>query len=219
MEYKNNLPVILFFSCTISFYVGYLIGNESISKGADSILSGSQKIQSESTDFSEDTISKTNWVDASESSIVTQNSIVSILSAEVKHSLSERDRDSKYNTGCICLIVSVGIKNNSEFKKVDFTGYVFQNDLSSLRYEDYSIYATDDFGNKYESPKSSALYRTISGNLVSESIYPKKSVVDLIHYEKPVKGVSWVYLELPMKNIGEEGVMRFKIPAKMIKNL
>lgn len=74
----------------------------------------------------------------------------------------------------------------------------------------------DNFQNKYRKyEKSESDYDSDSRTI---SIYPGKEFQDYLAFEAPIKNIQWLHLELPAKNFGGEGMIRFEIPASEIKS-
>jgi hypothetical protein len=74
---------------------------------------------------------------------------------------------------------------------------------------------TDNFGNGYKQVNF-GLGSRVDGQVHSESIYPGKAISDLLVFEKPLDTAQYLLLELPAKNFGGQGRLRFKIPKSMI---
>ncbi len=111
-----------------------------------------------------------------------------------------------------CLIVSLSIYNLSKHRKIDYkswggTGFELLSDGVSLH---------DNFGNKYKRGSFDVLI-DIVGRTKEASIYPGKSVDDVLLFEVPLESVKRLDLELPGENIGSDKVCRFRIPANLIK--
>ena len=75
----------------------------------------------------------------------------------------------------------------------------------------------DNFGNRYRGIDFgfSALpeFRT-----EEESVYPGQTIRDQLVFEEPVAKATHLDLEIPGKNVGQEGFFRFRIPAKAVRN-
>ena len=75
---------------------------------------------------------------------------------------------------------------------------------------------TDNFKNTYKRVNF-GLLAEVKGQIKSESIYPGKTVNDLLVFEVPLKNVQYLRLELPAENIGGSGKLRFQIPQSKIR--
>lgn len=80
----------------------------------------------------------------------------------------------------------------------------------------YAATLTDNFGNSY-SRCSFGLSYPVGGVYESESIYPNRSVTDILVFEVPVDEVEYLQLVLPAKNLGGKGTLNLKIPGSLIK--
>ncbi len=66
------------------------------------------------------------------------------------------------------------------------------------------IAVTPDFDSKYSQAET--------------SIYPNDTFSDLLVFERPVANNQWLHLELPAKNFGGSGLIRFEIPSSKISH-
>jgi hypothetical protein len=76
---------------------------------------------------------------------------------------------------------------------------------------------TDDKGNRYKAINfgfGSSVIGQVTG---SESIYPGKSLDDVLVFESPIERAQSLRLELPAENIGKSGKIVFRIPRSMIR--
>ena len=110
------------------------------------------------------------------------------------------------------LTIKLEVTNLSTGKKIDFetwrgADFSFGEDYASL---------TDDNDNTYKRINFGTLSVPIGG-VSQESIYPGKSVIDVLVFEVPVDTVKWMHLKLPARNFQGEGMLRFEIQASMIK--
>jgi len=109
------------------------------------------------------------------------------------------------------LALTLVISNMSAGKKIDFStwrgaDFSFRRDFGSLTDDKENVYRRINFG----------LGRKPVGGADSESIYPGKTITDVLVFEKPVDAAKWLHLELPAGNFGGEGMIRFEVPATMI---
>ena len=75
----------------------------------------------------------------------------------------------------------------------------------------------DNFGNSYKR-FTIGLGEEIPGQIVAEtSIYPEKTVEDLLVFEPPLENIEYLHLELPAAACGMTGALRLEIPASMIR--
>lgn len=106
------------------------------------------------------------------------------------------------------LSIRIEIKNLSAGKKLDFEtwrggDFIFSENYASL---------SDNYENTYKRASSTPI-----GGVSYESIYPGKSITDVLVFEVPVDTIKWLHLELPARNFGGEGKLRIEIPASMIQ--
>jgi hypothetical protein len=112
----------------------------------------------------------------------------------------------------VLLTVWLKITNNSETKKIDYSGYM--GDLSSVLDIDADL--TDSFENTYRNTRFSATLKVKDAD-TNASIYPGKSHVDAVVFEPPVDAIEYLRLTLSAKAFGGDGEFRFQIPKKMIQ--
>lgn len=106
----------------------------------------------------------------------------------------------------------VVVSNLSKTKKVDFTTWrgepsSFARDYAILSDNNGNIYKRINFGSK---PIRENPFRNVENETV---IYPQESATDLLVFELLVKDVKWLHLELPGRNYGGHGMLRFEIPV------
>lgn len=127
---------------------------------------------------------------------------VKLLSAEVTTTPAE---DGK-GAGGPMLLVRISVENTSTDRKVEH--------LSWSRPAGPPPKVTDDRGNVY---RPDPRVRDVRGSVkYLTSIYPGKSVGDVLAFEPPVEAASWVTVELDAKVVGESGrfVLRFPAPRQ-----
>lgn len=110
------------------------------------------------------------------------------------------------------LAVTVEITNSSDTRKVEYLSWrgrevIFARDYASI---------CDNFGNKYRRVGFGLVDRP-AGSVSMESVYPGKSIRDVLAFEKPLKTVEFLSLEMPAENFGGAGMVRFRVPARMIE--
>lgn len=137
---------------------------------------------------------------------------VTIESAKVDFGrLSQTFGDGMGKSKDKLLIISLHIENTSVAKKIEYRGSAggrFSTETAaSLR---------DDLDNSYKRI-AFGLSTQLVGQVSSESIYPNKSISDLLVFEVPVEKASFLKLELPAAVFGGTGKLRIKIPMKMVE--
>lgn len=137
-----------------------------------------------------------------------QVKIVSAKVGKVALRNSIRDQDSKSKDDL--LSVALEISNLSETRKFDYR--TWGGDAASIGSR---TVLTDNFDNRYK-VVNFGFAAEVKGAVSSESVYPGKSVTDVLVFEEPIGKVEFLNLELPAKQFGGEGMLRIRIPASMI---
>jgi len=119
--------------------------------------------------------------------------------------------DSKESKDAL-LTITLEITNLSTGKKLDFgtwrgADFSFGEDFASLTDDNDNTYKRINFG----------VSSVPVGGVDRESIYPGKSITDVLVYEVPVDAAKWLRLKLPARNFKGDGMLRFEIPASMIQ--
>ena len=94
--------------------------------------------------------------------------------------------------------ITLSVANLSTTKKVDFTGW----SGVELGIDGSSASLTDNNQNNYK--------RITDGMAPDNTIYPQQEASDTIAFETPVENIQWLHLELPAKNFGGSGMLRFE---------
>lgn len=110
------------------------------------------------------------------------------------------------------LAIHLEMINRSQNKKIEYRSWLGR-DIAFSR--DYAA-LQDNFGNTYKRI-SFGFSTEIVGHTESGSIYPGKSLGDVLVFELPIDTAEYLRLELPAKNFGGEGMLRLQIPADMIQ--
>ncbi len=152
---------------------------------------------------------KADWVDAAKVSIQQENVRVRVRSVVVDFLTGKDFRDFKSKDKA--LKITIAITNTDQNRKLDYRGW----GGSETSLADDAPHLSDSFVNTYKRVHFGLASR-IDGQIVSKSIYPGESVDDLLVYEKPVRSVEYLLLELPASNFGGTGKLRFRIPSAMI---
>lgn len=112
------------------------------------------------------------------------------------------------------LLIGLHLDNLSDAKKLDFRGFAGEQfDFSGESKPNLE----DNLGNVYKRINFGATARIV-GQAQSESVYPGKSIDDLLVFEVPVDKAKSLRLELPAAAFGGEGKLRIEIPAEMIEH-
>jgi hypothetical protein len=107
-------------------------------------------------------------------------------------------------------MVGLELLNTNPTKKVEYTSWA-GSDISFDR--DFATLA-DNFGNRYKRVSFGLATYPVGAVQRAESIYPNKAVTDVLVFEAPIEAATHLDLELPAKNYGCEGMIRFRIPTK-----
>ena len=108
------------------------------------------------------------------------------------------------------LIVRLELTNVSPTKKIEYRTWA-GDDFALLDHDFASI--RDNFGNTYKRITfgfGAAPEGAVEG---SEAIYPNDKLADVLVFEKPVKNAAYLDLDLPAKNFGSTGTLKFRLPA------
>ncbi len=110
------------------------------------------------------------------------------------------------------LMVNLELTNTSPTKKMEYSTWSGK-DISFDR--DYAT-LEDNFGNTYTRVGFGLGTHPVGAIPRRESIYPSKSVNDMLVFELPIDAIEYLQLELPAKNFGGTGMLRLQIPREMI---
>lgn len=137
---------------------------------------------------------------------------VQVISASVgKIDLKDMFGDAAESRNELLAIV-LEVTNLNPQRKMDYytwrgRDFAFDRDFGTLR---------DNFGNNYK--RIDFGYGTFPTNSVKEfeSIYPLRSIRDVLVFEPPISNIEYLDLELPAENVGSTGMIRLRIPKTMI---
>jgi hypothetical protein len=96
--------------------------------------------------------------------------------------------------------VGIGLENISPATKVDYR---------SWSRHDAGIRLTDDLGNTYRL-RSFPITSAVIGATGDTTLYQGKVKMDALWFEPPVAAAKWLYLELPLRNIGQPGAVTLR---------
>jgi len=147
------------------------------------------------------------WYDASTESITCGDVQVKILSAKVgiPMFIGRSGNPGLPKNPKPYLQIQIQLKNTHPTKKLEYTSW------SAGRTE---VKPEDDFGNTYK--RGRFVGGAPLGQLTTESIYPNKTIQDLLVFEPPIDTIEYLRLELPASAFGEKGTLRFEIPKEWI---
>ena len=151
------------------------------------------------------------WVSAE--NLVRQGDIqFQIVSALVGHvEVKDSYGDGTSNSVDTLLSIKVKMTNMGDTKKINYRSWhedtiVFGDRMSLVdNYENSYKRINFGFGNE------------VVGSTDSESIYPSKSIYDVLVFEEPIGKAEFLNLELPASNFGGDGMLRIQIPSSMLQ--
>jgi hypothetical protein len=108
-----------------------------------------------------------------------------------------------------CLLVRLSLHNGSSTKKVDYLKW----DNPTARPK-----LVDNLNNDYQLQTLSTGY-LVEGQPATRSIYPEKTVEDVLVFKPPVARAQTLLLQLPGEIFREKGTGSFEIPIKMLVKL
>ncbi|MBN2578960.1 MAG: hypothetical protein JXB10_08210 [Pirellulales bacterium] len=113
------------------------------------------------------------------------------------------------------LMVNLELTNMNQQKKVEYQSWSgkdisFERDYATLK---------DNFGNNYKRINFGVSTIPVGAIERSESIYPNKTVSDVLVFEVPLDTATYLELELPCENYNGEGMVRFRIPIKSVSRV
>lgn len=107
--------------------------------------------------------------------------------------------------------IQLSIANLGQTKKLQYESWGSSGSFLSTDYATLS----DNFDNKYILMRFGAL-TPVKGQRTLESLYPGKSVTDVLVFEPPIATADYLKLELSAEAFGGTGKLRLKIPRNMI---
>lgn len=110
------------------------------------------------------------------------------------------------------LMIKLELLNTNPTKKVNYRTWAGR----AIAFErDYAT-VEDNFGNSYNRVGFGFGTHPVGAVEGSISIYPSKSINDTLVFEAPLDTATHLDLELPAKNYGGDGKVRFRIPMKWV---
>ena len=107
--------------------------------------------------------------------------------------------------------IQISIANLGQTKKLQYESWGSSGSFLSTDHATLS----DNFDNKYNLMRFGAL-TPVKGQRTLESLYPGKSVSDVLVFEPPIATADFLKLELSAEAFGGTGKLRLKIPRSMI---
>jgi len=140
---------------------------------------------------------------------------IQVVSAKVGY-VSVNDRASMRNEHSRSkepeLVITVKLTNLSVTKKLDYRTWAgadmsFERDFGTLQ---------DNFGNSYKRVNYGFMSTPV-GRTKSSSMFPNKTISDVLVFEPPIDAAEHLDLELPAKNFGGTGMIRIRIAMTMVE--
>ena len=158
------------------------------------------------------------WYDASKEAILIGDIEVRITKVVIGKVVSVGIMgDSEHKSQDDYLLVYLSVHNNNPHKKHDVRSWC-HNLYYGTTSNNEAITLVDNYDNTYD--RSFTLdTNNLKEGYISASLYPNKSIDDLVVFEVPVDGIEYLRLKLSVKWVDnkEEGFYRFQIPASMIQ--
>ncbi len=132
--------------------------------------------------------------------LVVQDVSFKVLSCSVGEPKDDQHHAMKSST-----IVTIEIANQTPNRKIEYYSF----------YEEVTF--TDNFGNTYRPTRSS--YNRPAGSVIIESIYPGKSIRDVLLFEPLISKVEWVEMSIPAYKSVPAQTLVFRIPRSSILNI
>lgn len=151
------------------------------------------------------------WASA-ESPVKQNDTQVQVKAVRVgKVPLKGRYGDGNGESKDVLLMIELEISNLSDTKKLEYRTW----GGTAMSFGTRTA-LTDNFDNRYK-VVNFGFGNEVVGSVESASIYPGKSVRDVLVFEEPIGKVEHLNLELPASQFGGEGMLRIRIPASMIQ--
>lgn len=107
------------------------------------------------------------------------------------------------------LQIKLRLFNKHATKKHDYLGWG-----SKLIFDEHPGHLEDNLGNKYKRISPSFGTKIVGQLVDGESLYPEKSVTDLLVFEPPVDAAEYLKLILPAEALGGKGDLHIRIDLK-----
>jgi hypothetical protein len=192
---------------TNAFNSASRFGHDNENVNQQVIASGAGNAQ----DKGANTVVDAEWADASRSS-VRQNALSINVKKVAIGKVPLLDSGNEATSKDELLTIRLELLNTDPSKKLDYRTWAgqdfsFDRDYATLR---------DNFGNIYKRIDFGLGSFPVDGVKGIKALYPNKKVTDVLVFETPLDTIEYLRLELPAKNFGGTGMLRFQIPKAMI---
>lgn len=183
--------------CVVALFIGFTSGRFSRNASSGPQLFGK-------------TLAGQEW--SKSLSVTQENVLVVVVKADVGRVWYRDAVDRPQFTGAY-LTIGLGVANVSATKKVDF---------ESWRGAEFGlgrgvVTLSDNYGNSYKRIDVTPAPNLLDPARDTASLRPTERFYDPVVFEVPVQNAKWLHLELPAKNFGGRGMLRFEIPGSRIK--
>ncbi len=112
------------------------------------------------------------------------------------------------------LRIQVEVTNQSQSRKIDYETLVGP----SMGFKKHCAQLQDNFGNDYNRI-SYGFSTNAAGQTKQASIYPGKSITDVLVFEPPIDSIEYLDLTLPLKSVGMDGTAVIRISQQLINTV
>jgi hypothetical protein len=152
------------------------------------------------------------WADASKGAVQQGHLQVRVANTSIdKVPLKDVFREGTTSKDDL-LMIKLELLNTNPTKKMEYRSWA-GGDFSLDR--DYAT-LKDNFGNSYKRITFGLSAYPVGAVQRSASIYPNKSVTDVLVFEVPLENIEYLRLELPAKNFDGTGMLRLQISKGML---
>jgi hypothetical protein len=139
---------------------------------------------------------------------------VEIGNAHVDNVILVKSSGEKVLSGETHLAIVLSLTNVNQNKKVEYQGWTGK----KYNFDRELDFATikDNFGNQYKRIDFGIFLSPFGSVSEEAAIYPGKSIIDVLVFQRPIETASYLDLELPAANYGGEGAIRFRIFTKLL---
>lgn len=192
--------------CGIALYIAsaWVYAASEIGEAIEGSDGKSQKVVSSKGD--EIKVVEEIWADASEA-VQLENIQVKVISTQIGN-VPIKTIGGRSESEDNALMIELEIKNVSETSKANYNSW-----LGGIAKR---AGVKDNFDNVYR-PIDYGFGNTVAGSVKSDSIYPGKSITDILVFEEPIAKAEYLNLELDGGQVGVKGRFKIRIPNSMVE--